>query len=295
MLAQLKKHLTLHELWEDAKFFFLLNLGLVATAVGIAVFKTPNHFAFGGTSGLSIVLATLFPRWNVGAFMWFINAALVVLGFVFLGVRSMGWTIYSSFALSFYVSLCERVCPLSAPLTSDAFLELCFAVILSAVGAAIVFNIGASTGGTDIVAMIIKKYSTMNISGALFAVDCVIVVVSFMVFDLTTGLCSVLGLMAKTLMIDKSIERMKLNKYFTIISSKPDEICEFIMNGLDRSATVYHGEGVYSHKDKKIILTVVDVGQAVLLQRFIDEVDPQAFLMVTKSSEVVGKGFMSYI
>lgn len=111
MLAQLKKHLTLHELWEDAKFFFLLNLGLVATAVGIAVFKTPNHFAFGGTSGLSIVLATLFPRWNVGAFMWFINAALVVLGFVFLGVRSMGWTIYSSFALSFYVSLCERVCP----------------------------------------------------------------------------------------------------------------------------------------------------------------------------------------
>ena len=121
------------------------------------------------------------------------------------------------------------------------------------------------------------------------------VVVSFMVFDLTTGLCSVLGLMAKTLLIDKSIERMKLNKYFTIISSKPDEICEFIMNGLERSATVYHGEGVYSHKDKKIILTVVDVRQAVLLQRFIDEVDPQAFLMVTKSSEVVGKGFMSYI
>ena len=87
----------------------------------------------------------------------------------------------------------------------------------------------------------------------------------------------------------------ELNKYFTIISSKPDEICEFIMNGLERSATVYHGEGVYSHKDKKIILTVVDVRQAVLLQRFIDDVDPQAFLMVTKSSEVVGKGFMSYI
>ena len=113
MLAQLKKHLTPRELWSDVKFFFLLNLGLVATAVGIAVFKTPNHFAFGGTSGLSIVLATLFPRWNVGAFMWFINAALVALGFVFLGVRSMGWTIYSSFALSFYVSLCERVYPLS--------------------------------------------------------------------------------------------------------------------------------------------------------------------------------------
>ena len=99
MLVQLKKHLTPHKLWEAVKFFFLLNLGLVATAVGIAVFKTPNHFAFGGTSGLSIVLSTLFPRWNVGAFMWFINTALVVLGFIFLGIRSMCWTIYSSFAL----------------------------------------------------------------------------------------------------------------------------------------------------------------------------------------------------
>ena len=91
MLAQLKKHLTPHELWEDAKFFFLLNLGLIATAVGIAVFKTPNHFAFGGTSGLSIVLATLFPRFNVGAFMWFVNAALVLLGFVFLGRTMCFW------------------------------------------------------------------------------------------------------------------------------------------------------------------------------------------------------------
>ena len=180
-------------------------------------------------------------------------------------------------------------------LVINLILELCFAIILPALAAAILFFENASGGGTDIVAMIIKKYSTMNISGALFLVDCFIVVVSFMVFDITTGLCSVLGLMAKTLLIDKSIERMKLNKYFTIISSKPEEISDFIMKDLNRSATIYHGEGVYTHKDKKIILTVVDVKQAVLLQRFIDEVDPQAFLMVTKSSEVIGKGFMSYI
>ena len=196
-------------------------------------------------------------------------------------------TAYVTVVSSLLLNVFEKVFPMDRALTGNIMLELCFAIILPALAAALLFFENASGGGTDIVAMIIK--------GALFAVDCVIVVVSFMVFDLTTGLCSVLGLMAKTLMIDKSIERMKLNKYFTIISSKPDEICEFIMNGLDRSATVYHGEGVYSHKDKKIILTVVDVRQAVLLQRFIDEVDPQAFLMVTKSSEVVGKGFMSYI
>ena len=121
---------------DNLMFFIILNLGLIFTAVGIAIFKTPNHFAFGGTSGLSIILSTLFPKWNVGAFMWIVNAALVVLGFFFLGIRSMGWTVYSSFALSFYVSACEAIYPLSSPLTHDVFLELCFAVILPAVGTA---------------------------------------------------------------------------------------------------------------------------------------------------------------
>ena len=109
MLKNLQRGFTRQNLLDGAKFFALLNLGLVATAVGIALFKTPNHFAFGGTSGLSIVLSTLFPQWNVGFFMWIVNAALVLLGFLFLGVRSMGWTIYSSFALSFYVSVCEPI------------------------------------------------------------------------------------------------------------------------------------------------------------------------------------------
>lgn len=238
MLAQLKKHLTLHELWEDAKFFFLLNLGLVATAVGIAVFKTPNHFAFGGTSGLSIVLATLFPRWNVGAFMWFINAALVVLGFVFLGIRSMGWTIYSSFALSFYVSLCERVCPLSAPLTSDAFLELCFAVILSAVGAAVVFNIGASTGGTDIVAMILNKYTSMPVGRALMVSDLGIVLVGAYLYGPATGLYCILGMILKSTVADSAIESINLRKVCTVVTSNPQPVRDFIVNDLHRSAAM---------------------------------------------------------
>ena len=152
-------------------FFLILNLGLIFTAVGISIFKTPNHFAFGGTSGLSIILSTLFPQWNVGVFMWIVNAVLVVLGFFFLGIHSMGWTIYSSFALSFFVSACEFIYPLQAPLTHDVFLELCFAVILPAVGAAMVFNVGASTGGTDIVAMILHKYTSLEIGRALLVSD----------------------------------------------------------------------------------------------------------------------------
>ena len=279
---------------DKGKHFLLLTVSTLIMAIGTYFFKFTNNFTFGGITGLAVLIAKT-GLMTAGDFNFVASMTLLLIGMIVLGKKFAAKTAYCSILLSVTLSFLERVCPMKAPLTDQPMLELCFAIILPAVAAALLFFENASGGGTDIVAMIIKKYSTMNISGALFAVDCVIVVVSFMVFDLTTGLCSVLGLMAKTLLIDKSIERMKLNKYFTIISSKPDEICEFIMNGLDRSATVYHGEGVYSHKDKKIILTVVDVRQAVLLQRFIDEVDPQAFLMVTKSSEVVGKGFMSYI
>ena len=143
----LKEAFSRENLLKDLNFFALLNLGLVLTAVGIVYFKNPNHFAFGGTSGLSILLADLFPRINVGGFMWIINLVLVVLGFIFLGIKCMGWTIYSSFALSFFVSCCEWLYPSGVSLSGDAMLDLVFAVFLPALGSAIVFDIGASTGG----------------------------------------------------------------------------------------------------------------------------------------------------
>ena len=274
--------------------YVVITFAVILMDVGIYVFKFPNNFSFGGVSGMAVVFAHFIPLTS-SQINLVINLILLVIGFMILGrdfgIKTGYVTVFSSLLLNVF----EKLFPMSGSLTGNITLELCFAIILPALAAAILFFENASGGGTDIVAMIIRKYSTMNISGALFIVDCLIVIVSFMVFDLTTGLCSVLGLMAKTLLIDKSIERMKLNKYFTIISEKPEEICDYIMNELNRSATVYHGEGVYTHRDKKIILTVVDVKQAVFLQRFIEEVDPKAFLMVTKSSEVVGKGFMNYI
>ena len=101
-MNSLKEAFSRKNMLKNLNFFGELNLGLILTAVGIVYFKNPNHFAFGGTSGLSILLADLFPKINVGGFMWIINLILVVLGFVFLGIKTMGWTIYSSFALSFF-------------------------------------------------------------------------------------------------------------------------------------------------------------------------------------------------
>ena len=113
---------------------------------------------------------------------------LVVLGFIFLGIKCMGWTIYSSFALSFFVSCCEWLYPSGVSLSGDAMLDLVFAVFLPALGAAIVFDIGASTGGTDIVALILAKYTSMEIGKALMVSDILIVLAAAVRFGMGTGL-----------------------------------------------------------------------------------------------------------
>ena len=293
MLKNLQRGFTRQNLLDGAKFFALLNLGLVATAVGIARFKTPTHLAFGGTSGRASLLSTLFPQWNVGFFMWIVNAALVLLGFLFLGVRSMGWTIYSSFALSFYVSVCEHIWPLAAPLTSDVFLELCYAVILPAVGSAIVFNIGASTGGTDIVAMILHKYTSLEIGRALLISDLAIVLAGAALYGPATGLYCILGMILKTTVVDGAIESINLRKVCTVVTSNPGPTRDFIVRELHRSATEERAKGTYSHEEKWVLMTVLTRSQAQHLRRFVRLNDPHAFITIVNSSEIIGKGFRS--
>lgn len=293
LVEQIRGRLSPKHLCEDVKFFALLNLGLFLTALGTALFKAPNHFAFGGTTGLSVILATLWPQWNVGGFMWLVNAVLVVLGFVFLGVRSMGWTIFSSFALSFYVSLCERLWPLEQPMTDDVFLELCFAVILPALGAAIVFNIGASTGGTDIIAMILHKYTSLEIGRALLVSDIGIVLWAAYLYGPSTGLYCILGMILKSTVVDSAIESLNLRKVCTVVTSNPDGIRKFIVEELHRSATEERATGAFTHEEKWALMTVLTRQQAQMLRNFIRVHDPHAFITIVNSSEIIGKGFLS--
>ena len=140
--------------------------------------------------------------------MWIINIVLVVLGFIFLERRAILWSVFASFALSAYVSLFEMLFPgaSAVSVTGDMWLDLCFAVLLPAIGSAMVFDIGASTGGTDILAMILRRHSTLEIGRALLLVDIGIVAIAAVLYGPRVGLYCVLGLFAKTLVVDKAIE-----------------------------------------------------------------------------------------
>lgn len=271
--------------------YLVLTVATLIMVVGVYVFKFPNNYSFGGVTGIAVVLSALIPL-TAGTINFIINMLLLVFGFVFLG-RGFGIkTVYVSVLLSVGLSLLEKVFPMSAPLTDQPVLELLFAIALPAFSSAILFNIGASGGGTDILAMIMKKYSKLdNIGMPLFLVDFVIVVASCFVFDIKTGLFSLCGLLAKSLVIDGVIENINLCKYFTIICNNPEPICDFIHQSLNRSATVFQAQGSYEHREKYVIMTVMKRSQAVELRNFIRVFEPDAFLMITNSSEIIGKGF----
>ena len=272
----------------------LITVSIWIMVIGIYFLKFPNHFAFGGTSGLSILLADLFPKINVGGFMWIINLALVVLGFIFLGVKCMGWTIYSSFALSFFVSVCEWLYPSNLSMSGDAMLDLVFAVFLPALGAAIVFDIGASTGGTDIVALILAKYTSMEIGKALMVSDILIVLAAAWRFGMGTGLYCILGLMGKSFVVDGAIENIRLRKVCTIMTANPQPILDFIIKDMNRSATVEKAYGAYTHHELSVLVTVLTRRQALQLRNFLREHDPKSFITIVNSSEIIGKGFRSF-
>lgn len=270
--------------------YFLITVSTLCMSVGIYYFKFPNNFTFGGVSGLSVVLTSLVPL-SPSAINFIINAVLLVLGFLFLG-RGFGVrTVYSSTLLSVSLSVLDEIAPLSAPLTDEPLLELVFAVLLPGFGSAVLFNIGASSGGTDIVAMILRKFTSVNIGRALLLSDLLITLTAFLAFDMKTALFSVLGLVAKSLVVDNVIESINLCKSFNVVCSDPDKICGFITGELHRSATVFEAHGAYSHNHNYVVLTVLKPYQAVALRRFIHENEPGAFILITNTSEIIGKGF----
>jgi uncharacterized membrane-anchored protein YitT (DUF2179 family) len=274
-----------------ARFFLVLNAGLLLSALGIVVFKSPNHFAMGGTSGVSIVLSSLFPTYPVSTFMWIINGLLVVLGLVFLDKKTMGWTVYSSLALSGYTMVLEWLIPLAQPLTNDTLLELAFAVLLPAIGSALVFNIGASTGGTDILAMILRKYSPLEIGKALLVVDASVVASAFVLFGPRTGLYCVLGLIGKSFVVDTVIESVNQRKVCTVISENPEKVLEFLVKELHRTATIREERGGFSGRREQVLVSVLSRSEAKQLRVFLRDNDPDAFITIVSSSEIVGRGF----
>ena len=272
--------------------FLLMNLGCILLSFGVYFFKIPNGFATGGVSGISTILAQITPI-SAGIWIWGLNFLLMVLGFLFLGKQKGVKTVYCSMFYSAITYILEVVLPIENPLTNQPFLELVYAMLLTSIGSAMIFNSDASSGGTDIAALILKKYTSVDVGKALLIVDFVVAAGSFVVFDIRTGLFSLLGLFAKAFIVDGFIESLNTCKYFVVITSKREEISEFIIKTLHHGATVTSATGEFTGEEKTMIHTVCKRFEAIKLRNRIKEIDPHAFIIITTSSEIIGRGFRS--
>ena len=274
--------------------FLMMTAGCILLAFGVYFFKIPNGFATGGVTGIGTIVAKFTaPYITAGAWIWILNTLLLLIGFVVLGKSTGFMTIYCSMLYSCITIALEFLVPLSSPLTDQPFLELVYAMLLTAIGSAMIFNSDASSGGTDIIALVLKKYTRIDVGKALLATDFIVAASAFVVFDVKTGLFSLLGLFSKAFIVDTVIERLNACKYFVVITSDKEKIAQFIIDNLHHGVTVSDATGYYTGEDKYMIHTVCKRIEAIKLRTKIKLLDPHSFIIITTSSEIIGRGFRS--
>lgn len=278
---------------QKIKSFLIITLSTFIMAIGVYFFKFPNNFCFGGVTGAAVVFAKITPL-SASTFSFIVNMVLLFVGFGFLGKDFAIKTTYATVLLSGLLVVFERLHPLSRPLSNEPMLELMFAIALPAIASALLFYEGSSSGGTDVIAMIVKKYAHVEDIGiALFITDLIMIIIACFVFDIKTALYSFVGLTLKSFMIDAVIENIILRKSIMITCDDKDSICDFIITKLNKSATIVNATGAYTHEQRYIIFTTLTRKQALALRQYIHENHLHAFISMSSTSEVFGKGFSS--
>ncbi|MBQ7875661.1 MAG: YitT family protein [Clostridia bacterium] len=278
---------------KEIKDYLFIIIGTVMLTVGVYFFKIPNGFATGGVSGIGTILGKVTPNVSAGSWIMIINVVLLLLGFTFLGRSNGIKTVFCSLLFSGLTYALEFIVPLTKPLTDQPLLELVYAMLLTAFGSAIIFNVGASSGGTDIAALILKKYTSLDVGKALLIIDFFVAASSFAVFSVEAGLFSMAGLFAKAFLVDSIIDNINSCKYFVVITDKPELINAYIMKELNHSSTITEAIGSYSQEGKVMIHTVCKRIEAIRLRVQIKQIDPSAFVIITTTSEIIGRGFRS--
>lgn len=269
-------------------------LGALFIAVGLYFFWAPSSLAAGGVSGLAIVIKALLPGIPIGIIILVLDIFMFTLGFIVLG-KSFGIkSLICSLSVSILTTLLELIWPNWPPISEDVLVVLIFGALLIALGQAVVFNLDASSGGTDIVAKILSKYTHLPIGTSLMVADMIVVLFAVSILGLEKGLYAALGVVLTTQLIDYFISGFDVKRYMMIVPSneaKCDLINDYILNELQRGATICEGKGAYSNERKQIITTVIDRKEFIHLKKQLLVIDPEAFMTVQNLHEVIGEGF----
>lgn len=265
---------------EIIREYTIITLGTLVIAAAVYFFLVPANLAVGSISGLAVVISQFLPL-PVSYITFGLNMICLVLGFVLIGNEFGAKTVYTSILMPLFLRAFEHLFPGFTSLTEDAFLDmLCYCFVVS-IGLALLFLRNASSGGLDIIAKILNKYFRMDLGAAMSASGMVVALLSALCYDKKIVIISLIGTYLNGIILDKFIFGLDEKKKVCIISPRFEEIKDFILNELHSGATVYESFGAYGDMPKRLeIQTIVDKSEYSALMKFMNRIDPKAFMTV---------------
>ena len=265
--------------------FLVITLGTAITAAAIFFFLVPSHLTIGSISALAIV-ASNFVALPISVLTLIFNVVLLVVGFLLIGREFGAKTVYTSILLPVFMGVLEIVFPNFRSITQDPFLDMLCYLFSVSIGLAMLFVNNASSGGLDIIAKILNKYLRMDLGKAMSLSGMCVALSSVLLYDAKTVALSVLGTYLSGIVLDHFIFGMNVKRKVCILSSKREEIQEFILRELHSGATLYDAIGAYDGKIQREIITIVDKHEYSKLMSYIERADPAAFITVYTVNEV---------
>ena len=279
---------------EKTKNALLILLGCAITGLAYAVFLIPHHFVPGGVSGIAIIV-NYFSALPVGAVILVLNAPIFLLGLKTMGKKYVANSLAGLVVSSVFIDLFHEVLKVPSG-TDNPVLASIYGGVMLGVGLGIVFRGRASTGGSDIIGMVLSKYTGMTLGYGIMVTDFVVIsAAGFALRSLEAPLYGYLVLFLSTKVIDMILEGWSYSKLVIVTSSRTEEIADYILHGLDRSGTALRSRSLYLNREGEIILTVIHRKQLSALRAFIKKADPEAFVVISDTYDVLGKGFKSHL
>lgn len=266
---------------EDMYRLLGVIFGSVITALSFNLFLVPHEILSSGISGVAIIIGILTP-FNIGVVNFLLNLPILIVGYVSLGKRFISYTIVSviTFSAALYAFPIHAV-------TSDVLLSSLFGGVVAGVGIGVVFNCNGSTGGFDIIGMLLSRKKDIQLGKFLIVLNTIIVVISGLFFDWDIALNSLLSIYVTGKVID-AIHTKHRKITLMIVTSHLEKMKETLLSSFVRGITLLNGEGAYSNEKKHVLMTVISREELSGIKAIISEVDPQAFVNITESAEVLG-------
>ena len=263
----------------------ILTVAVAIIALAVYFFLVPSHTSVSSISGLGIVLSNFIPL-PLSAITMILNVVLLIIGFLTCGKEFGTKTVYTSIMLPLFLGLFEAVFPNFGSMTNSQELDvLCYVLVVS-IGLSILFNRNASSGGLDIVAKIMNKYLHMELGRAMSLSGMCVALSAALVYDKKTVVLSLLGTYFNGIVLDYFIFDHNRKRRVCIITAKEEELRRFIIEGLHSGATIYEATGAYNFEKHNEIITIVDKSEYQKLMKFINELDPKAFITVYNVSSM---------